>query len=63
MQRGKQRAGLHLKGAIGHLRDTMRNGEPVHRGKRQRFKNQQIESSLQQIGGGHARIEILYELI
>ena len=61
MQRGKQRAGFHLKGTLGDLLDAVRNRKSVHFAEVQGFENQEIESSLQKIRCRHSRIEILYE--
>ena len=61
VQRGKQRAGLHLKGAVGDLRDAAENAESMAFGKGKSLQDQKIEGALQKIGSAHSRIDTLYE--
>ena len=47
MESGKQRAGLDLKGVLGHLGDAAGDPQAVHRFEGQHFKNEHIQRALE----------------
>src|SRR3977135_2452776 len=57
VERGKQRAGLHLERAARDLLDAAGDPEPCMLAERERAENQQVQGALQEIGllgHGHA---------
>jgi hypothetical protein len=49
MEGGKERAGFHAEGAMGNLLNPPRDAQPMHLPIANRFQDQQIQRSLQQI--------------
>src|SRR5207244_3198381 len=53
VQRGVERALLHVKHIAGQLLNALRNGPAVLRFERQRLQNQEIQRALRQVDTGH----------
>src|SRR6478609_10939855 len=54
LERGVERALVHLEGALRHLLDALADPPAVHRCESERLEHQEVDRAAQRLGGGFA---------